>query len=288
MAESPAHRFGQVIGDLLEEILHPVLQRFCDERGLFLDRHGTRTGVRSGKKVSWSDKYGNSHDLDFVIEKGGSATSQGKPVAFIEAAWRRYPRHSRAKAQEIQGAVLPIAEKYVLDSPFLGAVLAGIFTSGSLNQLESLGFNIVYMPYEAIVDAFRAIGIDARFDETTPDNSFRHCVDTIAAMSIDDRTALKAHITQSSRLHFELFFDRLRTKLDRLVERVSILPLFGELVAFDDVGTASEFIEMFDPTDASGGFRRYDVSIQFTNGDDVRGAFAEKREALRFLTYMTS
>src|SRR5262245_30590782 len=120
MAESPSHRFGQIIGNLLEEILLPVLLAFCQERDLYLDRHGSRTGVRGGKRVEWEDKYGNTHVLDFVIEKGGTANERGRPVAFIEAAWRRYTKHSRNKAQEIQGAILPIADKYERDIPFLG------------------------------------------------------------------------------------------------------------------------------------------------------------------------
>lgn len=52
MANSPSHRFGQIIGDLLEEIIAPQLQSFCEVRGLFLDKKGTRGRVRDGKKVT--------------------------------------------------------------------------------------------------------------------------------------------------------------------------------------------------------------------------------------------
>ena len=88
MASSPAHRFGQIIGDLLEEIMLPLLQDFCDNRRLYLDKKGI-TSARKGKKVTWLDKYENAHDLDFVIERGGSDSVVGRPVAFIEAAWRQ-------------------------------------------------------------------------------------------------------------------------------------------------------------------------------------------------------
>jgi len=140
MATSPAHKFGQIIGDLLEEIITPQLHEFCIRRNLYLDKKGDRGTARDGKKVSWEDKFGNHHDLDFVIEKGGTANARGRPIAFIEAAWRRYTKHSRNKAQEIQGAILPIAEKYEWDKPFLGAILAGVFTKGSLTQMRSSGF----------------------------------------------------------------------------------------------------------------------------------------------------
>ena len=56
MANSPSHRFGQTIGDLLEEIMALQFQSFCDQRGLHLDKKGTRGAVWDGKKVSWLDK----------------------------------------------------------------------------------------------------------------------------------------------------------------------------------------------------------------------------------------
>lgn len=288
MAESPSHRFGQVVGNLLEEILLPQLLEFCDDRGLYLDRHGTRLNVRKGKKVTWEDRYGNSHDLDFVIEKDGSEGRRGRPVAFIEAAWRRYTKHSRAKAQEIQGAVLPIAEKYEAEAPFLGAVLAGIFTTPSLEQLRSLGFQLVYLPYDSIIAAFAAVGIDARFDETTPDIDFRRCVDLIEALPAADRGRVKQSIVNSNRGTFDDFFTRLRRKLDRTIERVTVLPLFGTLLTFDTATAAVEFIQGFDQKAGAGEFRKYEVSVRFSNQDEVRGIFADEDEAVRFLRYVTS
>jgi hypothetical protein len=288
MAESPSHRFGQVVGNLLEEILKPELLSFCNERGLYLDRHGSRINVRKGRKVAWEDKYGNSHDLDFVIEKDGTENKRGRPVAFIEAAWRRYTKHSRAKAQEIQGAVLPIAEKYELEAPFLGAVLAGIFTAPSLEQLKSLNFNVVYLPYDSIIAAFSSVGIDARFDEKTPDLEFRKCVGLIENLAADDRAKVKAAVLTSNKGQFEDFFIKLRRKLDRMIERVTVLPLFGTAQTFVNAGEAVAFIKGFDPANAAGEFRKYEVSIAFSNADEVRGMFVDQAEAVRFLRYVTS
>jgi hypothetical protein len=50
--------------------------------------------------------------LDFVLEKDGSVVTRGTPIAFIETAWRRYAKHSRNKAQEIQGAIIPLLETH--------------------------------------------------------------------------------------------------------------------------------------------------------------------------------
>src|ERR1700733_402462 len=117
MAESPAHRFGQIIGEVFEAAILPVLTKFADDHDLYLDRKGPRP-CRRGLKCSWVDLHGNAHDLDFVLERGGTDEKVGTPAAFIETAWRRYTKHSRNKAQEIQGAIEPLAETYRHSGPF--------------------------------------------------------------------------------------------------------------------------------------------------------------------------
>ncbi len=111
MAQSPTHRFGQIIGEVLEKAVEPLLQEVALRYGLYLDKKGSRP-ARAGNKVTWRDLYGNAHDLDFVLEKGGTPWRQGLPIAFIETAWRRYTEHSSNKAQEIQGAIIPLVETY--------------------------------------------------------------------------------------------------------------------------------------------------------------------------------
>lgn len=147
MAKAPGHKFGQVLGNLLEEvvlyeILKPRLQEFARAKNYYLDWQKDRP-AREGKKVTWGDKYGNKHDLDFVIEAGGTDTEIGKPIAFIEAAWRRYTKHSKNKAQEIQGALLPIIELHHLSAPFFGVVLAGEFTEPAIEQLKNNRFAVI-------------------------------------------------------------------------------------------------------------------------------------------------
>jgi len=86
MAKSPAHKFGQVIGSLLESVVKPQLEQFCQRQGMYLDYHNKDRLARRGRKVLWEDLYGNTHDLDFVIERDGADNAIGRPVAFIEVA----------------------------------------------------------------------------------------------------------------------------------------------------------------------------------------------------------
>ncbi len=50
MAESPAHKFGQIIGDTLEVAIGPLFTDVARKHKLYLDRKGPRP-ARSGKKV---------------------------------------------------------------------------------------------------------------------------------------------------------------------------------------------------------------------------------------------
>lgn len=283
LAQSPAHRFGQIIGDMLEEILEPELRKFAQDRSLYLDKKGVRVDVRKGKKLSWEDKYGNLHDLDFVLERNADNSGRGKPVAFTEAAWRRYTKHSKNKVQEIQGAILPIAELFAWENPFLGAFLAGEFTSTSLAQLRSHGFAVAHLPYETVVSAFASVGIDARFDEDTPDSEFRRCVLEIEALSKKTRELIKETLVAKNRAEIDQFLTELRAKLDRLIDTISLTPLFGNTESFSAADVALKFLEDFEIGIACGTFQKWDVRLTYSNGDEVRGTFDKSEAAISFL-----
>ena len=197
MAVSPAHRWGQIVGGALEAAVLPLLTRFAQENGLCLDRNGERP-CRRGAKCTWVDLNGNAHDLDFVLERGGGPDVLGAPAAFIEVAWRRYTKHSRNKAQEIQGAIIPLAETFRHAAPFKGAILGGVFTEGALTQMRSLGFTVLYFPYALIVDAFRSLGIDASSEEDTPDAEFQRKVNRYERLSRPRRAALSRQLARSN------------------------------------------------------------------------------------------
>ena len=286
MAQSPAHRFGQAVGNLLEEVLEPVLQDYCDHRGLYLDKKGPRPRVRTGRKLTWQDVFGNEHDLDFVIEKGGVPQKRGRPVAFIESAWRRYTKHSKNKAQEIQGALLPIREGNRLDAPFLGAVLAGEFTDPSIEQLRSVGFEVLYLPYATVVEAFSVIGIDVQFDESTPDEDFASCVEQIESAQKDRSRwgQVMSQLVEANQGAITQFTDSLTRTFDRLVEFVLILPMYGTQRRFADVDEAIDFLSGYPQDEIDGNFQLYEVLIRYTNGDNINGQFEEKERAIEFLS----
>ena len=287
MAQSPAHRFGQLIGELLESVVLPQLDDYCQREGLYLDSQVRTRPARRGKKVKWEDQYGNVHDLDFVIERDGSDHEIGNPIAFIESAWRRYTRHSRNKAQEIQGAILPPAEKYNWNSPFLGAVLAGVFTEGSLNQMRSVGFHVLYFPYESLIAAFHSEGFDVSFDEDTPDQVFEEMDSRFENAPAEQIARIRSHLVNSNQAAIDEFIATLGQRISRHVTRVVIVPLYGRVNVFMTLDEALRFLDSHMIYEGSGEFRKYEVRVEFSNDDKVEASFDTKTRVKEFLEFVT-
>lgn len=282
MAESLAHTFGQIIGNVLEEALEPALQIFADEHDLYLDKKGQRK-ARKGKKVTWTDLYGNAHDLDFVLERGGTDKVIGAPVAFIETAWRRYTKHSRNKAQEIQGAIQVLALTHKYSCPFVGAILAGVFTDGALNQLKSLGFHILFFPYDSIVEAFYKVSVDASFDENTPEKDFRKKLSSWNALSKRARGGVAAHLVKKHQKDITDFFGALDKTVKRHIEKIIVIPLHGREAECASVAEAITFLSSYDSSSVQGKVYKYEIHIRYNNGDKITAEFVEKTAALDFL-----
>jgi hypothetical protein len=283
VAPSPSHQFGQIIGDALELAVAAPLGAFAEERGLYLDTKGPRP-ARPGLKVTWEDDAGNKHDLDFVLERGGTPAKKGTPVAFVETAWRRYTKHSRNKAQEIQGAIEPLLSKYAQVRPLGGVILAGVFTEGALEQLRSRGFAVAYLDYETVVEAFALVGIDARFGETTPDAEFDTKVRAWNALDAEQRRLVGESLVAANAYQFGQFMNRLRAVVDRTIERVVVLALHGARLEFASANEAGAFIAGYDEARiCDDGFARYEVQVRFANGDTIDADFATRDSALDFL-----
>ncbi|MCY3782003.1 MAG: DNA methylase [Chloroflexi bacterium] len=283
MAASPAHKLGQIIGDQFEAAIRRPLESIADEFGLYLDFTHPRQVRERRKKVSWKDLHGNVHDMDYVLEEGGTDSAIGHPRAFIETAWRRYTKHSRNKAQEIQGAVLPLTERYHYLSPFFGAALAGVFTEGAISQLKSLGFQVAYFPYGAVVNAFRKTGLDIAFDEETSEVELQMKVDAFERMSVAERNRIPLEILAVGESEFSPFFNALRASLQRSIREIVVLTLYGAPECFDTILQAVEFISSHDEASLASSFVRYEVVIRYSNGDEIKGAFQSKGSAVGFL-----
>jgi len=286
VAESPAHRFGQIIGEVLEAAVTPLLTAFAEKHGLYFDKQGERP-CRPGKRCTWLDLNNNKHDLDFVLERGGSADKLGVPAAFIETAWRRYTKHSRNKAQEIQGAIIPLAETYKNARPFVGVVLAGVFTDGALTQLRSLGFSVLHFSYELVVAAFKDYGIDASFEEDTPDAIFQKKVKKYDKLSAEEKVGLSRTLLHKQKAAVGEFMTALEKVISRQIERITVLPLYGSPTELATVEDAIRFLETYQEKAGKVPIQRYEIRIRYNNADSIEATFADRADAVAFLrTYL--
>ena len=266
----------------METLVAVPLEKFAWQYGVYLDYKEKIRPARSGKKVSWVDDKGNSHDLDFVIERGGNDETIGKPVAFIECAWRRYTKHSRNKAQEIQGALLPLAETYQFNDPFLGVILAGEFTEKSLAQLASHGFSILYFPYNQLVMALQGLKVNIAYEESEPDDMLLKRLPVLEKKLLRLRKDNNLHVLEYFQKEVDVFFSKLHNRFERKLTRIIVLPIFGKEVSFFSVADAISFLN--EETEISNApLLRHEIHLFFSNHDDIKAVFLLKSDAIAFL-----
>jgi hypothetical protein len=205
------------------------------------------------------------------------------PVAFIETAWRRYTKHSRNKAQEIQGAIEPLAATYKHTGPFKGAVLAGEFTTGALTQMKSLGFSIVYFPYDLVVQAFREFGVDASSNERTTDAQFDRKIRKLKGLSQAKRKKLSERLVALNFKNVDVFMASLSKTMKRQIDCIIILALHGQSHEVTTVEAAIQFIQKYAGKREVKPIDRYEIQIRYNNGNEVLGSFKDKESAIEFL-----
>ena len=298
MAESLAHRWGQIIGGVFEDFVRSLLSDAATRHGLLLDYKRPRKararlgGGKDLSKVTWHDAWGNKHDLDYVLEFGGTEETIGTPAAFIESAWRRYTKHSKNKVQEIESAVMPVVDAFSRHRPFCGAVLAGEFTRSAFQQLESKGFSVLHLPYRSILEVFADVGIDAgSADGTggTKETEFRR---KIAAWDKLPQPQATEQILQKLRgLHGEdinRFLELLEASLTRKVQSVRAPVLRGHVVEVYDAESAIEYLieerKSSHLRDDESERESFEVQIRFNNGAKVDAVFPVRQEAIAFLS----
>ncbi len=284
MAEAPGHLLGQIIGGVLEAALKPVLQQVADRHDLYLDSQGERPGVRLGRKVTWHDGKGNGHDLDFVLERGGSATKRGNPAAFVESAWRRYTKHSKAKAQEISGALDPVLMAWASVQPTGAAVVAGEWTKPALTQLTSNGYEVLHFNFARTTAVFARHGLNIDgLGEGTPDTFWQAQCNAYLGKSAQQREALAADLRVTMKEDLENFVARLEKRIVRQVQSVLVIPLHGNQLHFTGVREAIDAVSAYPIAPTEADFLRFEVQITYTNGDRIQASFGSGVDAVDFL-----
>jgi hypothetical protein len=287
MASSPSHRFGQIIGDMLEYSMIEYLKPIADEYSLYLDYRHARKARNGRREVRWGDINGNTHKLDIVMENNGTELILGEPRVFIEIAWRRYTKHSKNKAQEISGAISPLIAKYRSSTPFFGAIVAGEFTQNSLEQMISEGFEVLYISLEKIIEAFSVVGIDAYWEENTSDFVLQQKVDSFESLNPCDIEKIKNELLKLAEEQLETFRLKLCNSLERKIEAVRVISVFGDETVFADIKSACAFLSTFNETKSKPDFYKFEIYVRYSNGDRFEACYSDKSNAILFLQSIT-
>lgn len=280
MAESFSHKFGQIIGNLLELALQPEIKKFARKHKLYFDKQGVRK-ARTGQKVSWTDENNNKHNLDIVLERGGTENKIGIPVAFIESAWRRGTRHSKNKVQEIQAAVNPIVFKHKSTVCFKGAILGGDFTKPSIQQLESDNYSVLYFPTDLFVKTFRKFNLDIISTDTTLESEYKRRIDLWE--NFQKKEELFKELLKSNRKAVKEFLNSLSGAVSRYIEKVILIPLHGNESTAKNITDAIKYLKNYSEDKQKYPLLKYEVIIRYNTGDRIDATFKDKKDTIKFL-----
>ncbi len=284
MAKSPAHKIGQLIGHMLEDIFEPLLREVACKTDTYLDKTNIERASRTSKTLTHIDEQGNNHGLDFVFERFGHDDKEGLPIGFIECAWRRYTKHSKNKVQEIHSAIESLANKHKAHSPFKGAILSGHYSEPSLQQLRSQGYTIIHIPYETVIEAYEYAGFDISYDSETELDDLLYKGISIDGLSENDINKIRRYIFKVCNRDINNFADELIESLTKQIVQISITPVIEHSYNFTDTANTLKWLSSTsDITDNAINF--IDLEINYTNGSSVKYERIEKGIAVSKISF---
>lgn len=283
MGKAPGHTLGEKLGWFMEEMLIRDYKKFAYTYGVYCDYKHKRKVRNNAQKVSWTDSDGNKHDLDIVYERNGSEEVFGEPCAFIEVAWRRYTKHSKNKAQEISGAILPIVKRYERIAPFYGAILAGDFTDNSLKQMESEGFRIIHFSCEDVFSSFSSESINIFYDATTSDDDLNCIVEKIDSLDDQQRVKVWNRLKAMNKNKIKLFNNSLKLAIERKIIRIQVCVLYGEVKCFENIKSACEYLVTLESVGYDVPVNQYEITVYYSNDDIVSMRYHDKFQAIRYI-----
>lgn len=243
---SAGHKLGQLVGDWLEEhFVLPLLEQVADHLKLYLDSRFRKRPARIGDKITWKDEDDNEVDYDFVMELDGSDKKMGIPVAFFECFWRRGARHSKDKARDDSGKLMPMRDAYPT-ARFLGIVAGGDFTAPARTLVQSRRIDLFYVPKAKIVNAFQKHGLEIDYPDKTPEEKKAQLAEKfekglISSLKPKVAATLRELIGDTS---ITTYVDRVRASLGALPQELRFISQQqSKPVVFESIQEATEFLK---------------------------------------------
>lgn len=260
-----------MIGDWYEEcFVLPLLIKVADHLQLYLD-HRFRKRPSRREKIVWADDENNDVDYDFVLELDGTDEQRGIPVAFLECFWRRGSRHSKDKARDDSGKLMPMRNVHPT-ARFLGIIAGGDFTKPARQLVLSREIDLFYVPKAKIIQAFEAVGLTIDYPDKAPEAYKQELADRCVS-ALNKRISRK--VAESLRnlvgeTALEAYVDRVRGALGALPQELRFLcrKSSGPRV-FETIPEASAFLN--DPRfDFSSPTEGYLYEITYSDGTEFQ------------------
>lgn len=241
---SAGHKLGQLVGDWFENyFVLPLLSEVASRLGLYLDNRFKYRPAR-GEKIIWFDVDGNGVDYDFVLELDGTDEQVGIPVAFVECFWRRGSRHSKDKARDDSGKLMPMRIAYPT-ARFLGIVAAGDFTEPARDLVRSRDIDLFYVPKDKVIQAFSKSGLQIDY----PDNA-TEAIKLKLASSFEkkfsnkvSKTVAKNLINLVGKVAVSSYVDRVKARLSALPQEIRIILRYEATpLVFRTIKEVSDFL----------------------------------------------
>ena len=99
---------------------------------------------------------------------------------------------------------------------------------------------------------------------------------------------IRKYLIEANQNAISIFFEALDRRLGRHVTRVVVIPLFGRVSEFASIDDAVRFIDQHKIEEDCGDFRKYEIRVEFSNGDRVEAFFEAKTKVKEFLAFVSN
>ena len=266
---SAGHKLGQMLGDWFAEyFVFPLLASVANQLQLYLDS-AYRVRQARGEKLLWKDEEGNTVDYDFVMELDGTESEIGIPVAFFECFWRRGSRHSKDKARDDSGKLLPMRSTHPT-ARFLGIIAAGNFTLPARQLIKNREIDLFYAPKEKVLSAFESLGLQVDYPDKAPEEEKQKLVRDFQR-KLSDNLEHEAADRLRELLGLpaiETYIDRVRAAIGALPQEIRFLGRHDSAPrVFKKITDATAFLERAD-FDFSSPVETYLYQITYSDGTE--------------------
>ena len=241
---SSGHKLGQLIGDWFEkQVAAVLLEAVAKELGLYLDHRFKNRKCRTDK-IIWSDLDGNNVDYDFVLELDGTVSKKGVPLAFFETFWRRGARHSKDKARDDSGKLIPMRDTYPT-ARVLGIISAGDFTQPAQELVHSRAIDLFYIPKAKICKAWQECDVEMDYDDSASETVKAAIADEAEKKltSRKQKEIYKALVKLVGKSVFDSYIQRIVAGVAAVPIEYHITPVFiGQEIIFDNFEDAEGYL----------------------------------------------